>query len=153
MDVYDVPILYLPKFFHPDPSVKRQSGFLRPEIGSSQTLGSSVYTPYFFIVSEDKDMTIKPRFFSDNKFILQNEYRQKTKNSFTIADFSFAKGHSSNTEDKNDNRSHFFSNSKIDLDLKEFSNSVLEINYEKTSNDNYLKLFNLDSPLLLDGLS
>ena len=152
LDVYDVPILYLPKFFHPDPSVKRQSGFLRPEIGSSQTLGSSVYTPYFFIVSEDKDMTIKPRFFSDNKFILQNEYRQKTKNSFTIADFSFAKGHSSNTEDKNDNRSHFFSNSKIDLDLKEFSNSVLEINYEKTSNDNYLKLFNLDSPLLFDGL-
>jgi LPS-assembly protein len=97
-------------------------------------------------------LTIKPRFFSDNKFILQNEYRQKTKNSFTIADFSFTKGHSSNTEDKNDNRSHFFSNSKIDLDLKEFSNSILEINYEKTSNDNYLKLFNLDSPLLLDGL-
>ncbi len=27
--LYDVPIVYFPKFFHPDPTVKRQSGFLR----------------------------------------------------------------------------------------------------------------------------
>ena len=40
----------------------------------------------------------------------------------------------------------------MNLNLQEFSNSSLEINYEKTSNDNYLKLFDLDSPLLEDGL-
>tara|TARA_B110000971_G_scaffold26503_1_gene23919 strand:- start:1265 stop:2578 length:1314 start_codon:yes stop_codon:yes gene_type:complete len=41
---------------------------------------------------------------------------------------------------------------KIDLDLKKFLNSDLEINYEKTSNDNYLKLFNfIKSPLLLEN--
>ena len=27
LKIYDVPVLYFPKFFHPDPSVKRQSGF------------------------------------------------------------------------------------------------------------------------------
>ncbi len=105
-----------------------------------------------FVISDDKDITLKPRLFNDNKLVLQTEYRQKTKNSLTIADFSFAKGHSSDAKDKNDNRSHFFSNTKMNLNLQEFSNSSLEINYEKTSNDNYLKLFNLDSPLLLDGL-
>ena len=26
--MYDVPVLYFPKFFHPDPTVKRQSGFI-----------------------------------------------------------------------------------------------------------------------------
>ena len=27
LEVYDKPVLYFPKFFHPDPTVKRQSGF------------------------------------------------------------------------------------------------------------------------------
>ena len=27
LKVYDIPIFYFPKFFHPDPTVKRQSGF------------------------------------------------------------------------------------------------------------------------------
>ena len=30
LKIYDVPIFYFPKFFHPDPTVKRQSGFLTP---------------------------------------------------------------------------------------------------------------------------
>ena len=28
LKLYDVPVMYFPKFFHPDPTVKRQSGFL-----------------------------------------------------------------------------------------------------------------------------
>ena len=39
---------------------------------------------------------------------LQDEYRQKTKNTDTIADFSITKGHNSSLNDKNDNRTHFF---------------------------------------------
>ena len=27
LEIYDKPIIYFPKFFHPDPTVKRQSGF------------------------------------------------------------------------------------------------------------------------------
>ena len=30
LKVYDVPVFYFPKFFHPDPTVKRLSGFLQP---------------------------------------------------------------------------------------------------------------------------
>ena len=152
LNIYDFPIVYFPKFFHPDPSVKRQSGFLKPELGSSKTLGSSIHTPYFYVISDDKDITIKPRLFNNNKFTLQNEYRQKTKKSLTIADFSFTKGHDSSANDKNDTRSHFFANTKIDLKLGEYIKSDLEINYEKVSNDNYLKLFDFaESPLLLEN--
>ena len=32
LNLYDIPVLYFPKFFHPDPTVKRQSGFLQPQI-------------------------------------------------------------------------------------------------------------------------
>ena len=108
LEIYDFPVIYFPKFFHPDPSVKRQSGFLTPALGSSSNIGNSVYVPYFYVISENKDLTIKPRIFNNNKLFLQNEYRQKNENSTTIADFSITKGHDSSLNDTNDSRSHFF---------------------------------------------
>ena len=151
LEIYDYPVAYFPKFFHPDPSVKRQSGFLTPELGGSNSLGSSVYTPYFYVISNNKDMTIKPRLFDNKKILLQNEYRQETENSYTIADFSIATGHDSSVDDKDDTRSHFFTKTIMDLSLSNYTSSMLEINYEKTTNDNYLKLFDLRSPLLLES--
>ena len=151
LNIYDIPVVYFPRFFHPDPTVKRQSGFLKPMLGSSGSLGDSIYTPYFYIISDSKDITLKPRLFTD-KLVMQSEYRQKTKNSNTLTDFSFTKGHDSYLGDNNDSRMHFFTNTKVDLNLDKYLKSTLEINYEKTSNDNYLKLFNLESPLLENGI-
>jgi len=152
LELYDFPVAYFPKFFHPDPSVKRQSGLLRPEIGDHSSLGDSIYLPYFFVISDQKDITIKPRLFNDNTLILQSEYRQETKNSLTLIDSSITTGHDSSYTDKNDSRSHFFTNTKIDLNVQKFINSNLEINFEKVSNDNYLKLFDfIKSPLLLEN--
>ena len=145
LNLYDYPVLYFPKFFHPDPTVNRQSGFLTPALGSSNTLGSYTYTPYFHVISENKDMTVKPKLFNNNNFLIQNEYRQKNKNSLTLADFSLA--------NKDGTKSHFFTNTVIDLSLDNYVGSVLEINFEKTSNDNYLKLFDLKSSLLLEERS
>ena len=147
IEIYDFPVVYFPKFFHPDPTVERQSGFLSPELGSG--LGNSLYTPYFFVISDEKDLTIKPKLFDDNKFLLQNEYRQKTKNSLTIADFGFVNGHNSSPQDKGGTRSHLFTSTVMDLSLDNYINSTLKIDYQKTTNDNYLKLFNLKSPLPL----
>jgi LPS-assembly protein len=97
-------------------------------------------------------MTLKPRLFSYNKFALQSEYRQVTKNTYTIADFSITKGHNSSPNDKKDNRTHFFANSKINLNLDNYLKSKLELNFERTSNDNYLKVFNFESPLLVGNI-
>ena len=148
LEVYDFPVLYFPKFFHPDPSVKRQSGFLTPDLSSSQNTGSSISTPYFYVISDDKDITVKPQLFDNNKFLLQNEFRQKTKKTLSILDFGFVKGHDSNNNDKGDTRAHMFTSSTVDLSLDNYLNSMLKINYQKTTNDNYLKIFNLESPIL-----
>jgi len=113
LEVYDFPVFYFPKFFHPDPNVKRQSGFLTPGLGSSQNSGSSIFIPYFYVISDDKDITVKPKLFDNNKFLLQNEFRQKTKKSLSILDFGFVKGHDSNNNDKGDTRSHIFTSSMI----------------------------------------
>ena len=51
LKVYDLPVFYFPKFFHPDPTVKRQSGFLQPRLNNSNILGSSFSIPYFYAIS------------------------------------------------------------------------------------------------------
>jgi len=149
LNLYDFPVVYFPKFFHPDPSVKRQSGLIKPEIGDHNTLGDSIYLPYFFVISDDKDLTIKPRLFSRGINVLQGEYRQKTKNSINLIDASITTGHSSRRGESSDSRSHFFANSEIDLANENFKKSNVKIKFQKTSNDTYLKLFNfMKSPIL-----
>ena len=154
LELYDFPVAYFPKFFHPDPSVKRQSGLLSPEIGSHEILGDSIYLPYFYVISDNQDITLKPRLFNNNTLILQTEYRQETKNSLTIIDSSITTGHYSDKDNKadKDTRSHLFTKTNIDLGYKDFINSKLEIMYEKISNDTYLKLFDfIKSPLWLNN--
>ena len=90
LKIYDLPVAYFPEFFHPDPTVKRQSGFLTPSFKNYKILKKSFETPYYLVISENKDATFSPRFYNDSNFLIQNEYRQKNKNSnHYIFDFSF----------------------------------------------------------------
>ena len=61
------------KFFHPDPTVKRQSGFLQPRLNNSNILGSSLTLPYFKIISESQDYTFTPTWFDNDILSLQND--------------------------------------------------------------------------------
>ena len=138
LQLYDKPVFYFPKFFHPDPTVKRQSGFLMPSILSSNFGKNALKLPYYKVLSENKDLTFSPRLYSNQDLLNQVEFRQKEKNYENIIDFSFKKmGDSS--------KSHFFSNSQIDLSLDEFNYSNLEINFEKTTNDTYLKADSIEA--------
>ena len=140
LEIYDKPIIYFPKFFHPDPTVKRQSGFLMPQVIDSSSLGLSFKLPYYKVISENKDLTFSPRIFSENEGLFQNEYRQVNKNSKHIVDLSLkAKNSTSKT--------HFFSNSLAKLNIDTFDISEIEMNLEATSEDNYLKTHNIKSSI------
>ena len=140
--VYDFPVMYFPKFFHPDPSVKRQSGFLKPQLNNSEILGSSLYLPYFKVLSENKDITFKPTIFDSNIYMIQNEYRQVNEYSDFSADIGLTKGYKSSLEGSNRNSmSHLFIKYNKNLNKKNFLNSNLTIFGEKVSNDTYLKIF------------
>ena len=146
LEVYDKPVIYFPKFFHPDPTVKRQSGFLIPTLNDSGNSGTSVQIPYFKVIAEDEDMTIKPRIFTNNDIILQNEYRKVGKNYDHISDFSFytsALGNSSQTS-----KSHFFLIQNLILKMLYLKNHNFEINLEQVANDTYLKKYKINSPLI-----
>ncbi len=140
LEVYDKPIIYFPKFFHPDPTVKRQSGFLMPQVIDSSSLGLSLKLPYYKVIDDNKDLTFTPRIFSENEVMFQNEYRQVNKNSKHIVDFSLKEKNSSS-------KTHFFSNSVTQLNMDTFEISEIELNLENTSNNDYLKTHNVKSAI------
>ena len=140
--IYDRPVVYFPRFSHPDPTVKRKSGFLPPTFSSSKNIGSSITIPYFHVLSKNKDMTFKPKLFFNNEIVLQNEYRQENKNSSHIADFSI--GSSNFLSSKNTTKAHFFSNSSFNLNNDFFDESNIKLNLENVTNDEYLKVYKID---------
>ena len=103
-----MPVFYFPKFFHPDPTVERQSGFLTPKINNSNILGSSVSLPYFHVISDNKDLTFNPVVFSKDVKIIQNEYRQVNESSYFIADFGITEGYKSTSNGEEKKINHLF---------------------------------------------
>ena len=55
--IKNFPILYMPYFIFPA-KVKRQSGFLAPQIGYSNRLGTRITLPYFWAISNSMDATL-----------------------------------------------------------------------------------------------
>ncbi len=139
--VYDFPVLYFPKFFHPGPSVKRQSGFLVPHINNSNILGSSLQIPYFYAPSHNKDFTFKPTLFDKNILMFQNEFRQKNKKSFFITDLNVVSGYKSKNSNEKNTLTHLFSKYEIDLGFDNFLESSVNVSLQKVNNDTYLKVF------------
>ena len=143
---YDVPVLYFPKFFHPDPTVKRQSGFLAPSL-LTQNTSSYLKTPYFFALSDSSDFTFSPRFYNNEENIYQGEYRKVTKNSSHVLDASI-KNEDAFISKKNASQSHFFSKSTIQTNFDIFDYSKIDLQFQNVSNDKYLKIHNIDSPII-----
>ena len=142
LKIYDKPVFYFPKFFHPDPTVKRQSGFLMPTFASSNSAGSAFTLPYFHVISTNKDLTLSPRLYSKNKILAQSEYRSVNEKSKHIVDFSLLneKNHSS--------KNHFFSNSQKELNTNYFDDAKMSLDLQYSSSDTYLKQYKLESPLI-----
>jgi len=150
LKVYDFPILYFPKFFHPDPTVKRQSGFLQPKINNSNILGNSFSIPYYHVISNNKDFTFSPTIFEDSLFMFQNEYRQVNKNSNLITNFGIVDGYKSSIQNKKNSIFHIFTKFELDLNFDKFNSSNLIASFEKVSNDTFLKVF--DSNIQADKI-
>lgn len=76
-EMFGVPILGLPYFEHPDPTVKRKSGFLTPDIGSSGDFGFFTEIPYYFALSPSYDFTFHPRYMTGQGVLWMGDWRQR----------------------------------------------------------------------------
>lgn len=77
MELLGVPIAYSPVFWHPDPTLKRKSGFLRPEYGWTRDLGTHVEAGYYYTMSPDKDLTVKLEPTALAGTVLKGQWRQR----------------------------------------------------------------------------
>ena len=142
LKIYDKKVFYFPKFFHPDPTVKRQSGFLVPRFQDNSSSGLSLTLPYFFALAENRDLTLTPRLFNDDKLLIQSEFRQKNKNSNHIADIS---QYFSNNENS---KGHLFYNFDKNYSNKSFDDVELNIKLQQVTDETYLKANKIKSPII-----
>ena len=147
--VYNVPIFYIPKLSHPDPTVDRRSGFLTPSISNSKNLGSGISIPYFFAINKDKNFTLRSRLYGDENHLFTGEYHQAFKNSNLLTDFGYTKGYKKTTSSKKaGDKSHFFSKYIKSFKGKNNSDNTLDLTLQSVSNDKYLKLYKIKSNLV-----
>ena len=147
--VYDIPIFYLPYLSHPDPTVKRRSGFLTPSFSDTQNLGSSVTMPYFFALNDDKNFTLTSRIFERENPLLVGEYNQALKNANFKADFGFTEGYKkTSAKKKPGDKSHIFTKFVKNFTGSNNSKNTIDLTTQEISDDKYLKLYKIGSNLV-----
>jgi LPS-assembly protein len=72
--IMDQPLLLAPYAVIPV-KTKRQSGFLLPEIGTSDRLGITYEQPYYQVIDEEQDVTLYSNLMTDKGLMLGGEYR------------------------------------------------------------------------------
>ena len=129
IQLFNIPVFYLPYFSHPDPSVKKRSGFLMPTIQTDNQLGETFSIPIFLNLSSNRDITFTPNIQTSSNNFYNLDYRHL--NNFFELEIN------SSIDDNNDNSgtsNHLFFDSNI-------FNSHGNLNaYLKTSNnDTYMR--------------
>jgi LPS-assembly protein len=146
--IYDFPVFYYPKFSHPDPSVKRRSGFMVPTFTSNKTVGPGLTQPYFWAISGDKDLTFAPKIHTSENPLMLAEYRQAFEKSLLLLDVGYSTGYKNTSNKKTaGSKSHFFS--QFSMNLKENENEFSNLNFDiqQVSGNKYLKRFDINSML------
>ena len=149
LKVYDIPIFYFPKFFHPDPTVKRQSGLLAPFFTNTTSVGAGFTLPYYWAISKDKDLTFTPKVYLKENILLLNEYRQAFRNGFLTLDTSYTEGYKNTSATKTDgSRNHIFANLDMNISKNESYQSNLSLKIQRTSNNTYFRKHDINTALV-----
>ncbi len=79
-EFFGIPLIYIPYFAGPDPTVRRKSGILAPIVRFSNTLGFGFGVPYFWAIAPNKDLTFSPIAYSKQGFLADAEWRHRLDN-------------------------------------------------------------------------
>lgn len=143
LDAYGVPVLYTPYFSHSDPSVKRQSGLLAPNVGSSSELGRKIEIPYYFNLSPSRELTLSPLFTSKEGAVMKGLYEERSNRgrfdlggSLTRVD---QRDNNNNKTGDKETRGHIFSRGRYAVS----GNDLWGFDIERTTDDTYLSRYNI----------
>lgn len=80
LELFGLPIAYLPYFWTPDPTVKRKTGFLAPRYVYSSPLGVGASIPFFWAIAPNYDLTLTPTVLSRQGLLGEVEWRHRLDN-------------------------------------------------------------------------
>lgn len=75
LNLFDIPIMYMPMFYHSTNSEKAVSGFLNPGFASSSSDGFGFKTGYFWAIDDKQDATFRIKYLGKRGTILGAEHR------------------------------------------------------------------------------
>lgn len=136
LEMYGVPVIYTPYLSHPDPTVKRRSGFLPPSFGHGNNLGVAIETPYYWTLSPQEDITFSPLITSGEGPVLAGEHRRR----FQDGEMRTQASLTQDSEDRT--RGHIRAKGQFDLD--ETWRAGYQV--ERSSDDTYLRRYGFGEP-------
>ncbi len=137
LDVKNVPILYTPFLSHPDPTVKRRSGFVAPKFGRSSYLGTYIQTNYFWNINEHADMLLSPTFTTDKGVLFGGRWRQYFNKGYLKMEGTYLNDDGKN---KHQHRGNLFATGRYELN----DVWIFKTNIDYASDNLYLKELSLD---------
>jgi LPS-assembly protein len=142
LELLGVPVIYSPIFSHPDPTLKRKSGFLRPSYGWTTALGAHLNAGYYYDIAPDKDVTMQIEPTALAGTLLQGEWRQRFEHGQLKIDATTA-----NSDRKEED-------GRVETDRQRgsiFANGLFDINerwrsgfdFARSTDKEYLRLYDL----------
>jgi LPS-assembly protein len=122
LEMFGVPVLWTPYFSHPDPTVKRKSGFLNPQLGYKSQLGGVIRTFYYWDIEPDLDATLEVSEFTEQGPLLGAQVRKRFETglirlggSITYSNITSSQGTAVEAAQKGI-RGHLFGEGRFDID-------------------------------------
>lgn len=144
MEIFGMPVMYVPYFEHPDPTVERKSGFLAPQIGTTEFLGTTFQQPYYWVLGSNRDVTVAPLVTSKQGAVLTGRYRHllprarfDLRGSATVAD----RVNNDGTTNTDKFRGHIDSTARFDINDTWRAGADIQ----RATDDTYLRLYNFSS--------
>ena len=141
--IYDLPVMWLPYFDMPDPTVKHKTGFLTPNLESTNKMGTQINIPFYLYISDTHDATVTLSYLTAENPLFQLEHRLNGAHS----EFRTRGSYTYNRE--GENRWHIFHDDIIELG----ENARASIFLNRASDKTYLQKYGFysEQPYLDSG--
>ena len=140
---YDIPVFWLPFFEMPDPGIKHKSGFLMPDFGSTNNMGTQINIPLYISFSDTHDLTFTSSILTKENPLFQIEHRLNLNHSQYRTQGAYT--HNRDGED----RWYIFNNDVIELG--DYARATVYL--ERASDKTFLQKYGFyeDQPYLDSG--
>ena len=140
---YGVPVFWFPYYTMPDPGVKHKTGFLMPDFGSTNKMGTKINIPFHVSFSEYHDATLTMSYLTQENPLGQIEHRLNLNHSEFRTNGAYTHNRAG------ENRWYLFNNDVIEMG--EYVRTTVYL--ERTSDRTFLQKYGFygDQPYLDSG--